>query len=72
MPQYSVLVILPPASVDDAGELGGQFLDLLRGQILAREIDVFVERHEMPFLLLPMSSTLAPSPSSPSGKARML
>ena len=27
---------------DDAGKLCGQFLDLLRAQILAREIDVFV------------------------------
>ena len=27
---------------DDAGQLRGQFLDLLRAQILARKIDVFV------------------------------
>ena len=31
---------------DDAGQLGGQFLDLLRAQVLARKVDVFVQRHE--------------------------
>ena len=31
---------------DDTGQLGGQFLDLLRAQILARKVDVFVQRHE--------------------------
>jgi len=36
--------------IDDGDELCGQFLDLLRAQILAREIDVFVQRHEKPFL----------------------
>ena len=35
--------------LDDADELGGQFLDLLRADVLARKEDVFVERHEMPF-----------------------
>ena len=31
--------------LDDALELGGQFLDLLRADVLARKEDVFVERH---------------------------
>src|SRR6185503_15097274 len=31
---------------DDSGQLGGQFFDLLRAQILARKVDVFVQRHE--------------------------
>ena len=34
---------------DDAGQLRGQFLNLLRAQVLARKVDVFVQRHEMPF-----------------------
>ena len=41
-PQYSFLVTLPPSLLDDALELRGQFLDLLRADVLAREIDVFV------------------------------
>src|SRR5690348_7650520 len=72
-PPVLVLGDLAAEAADDVGELLGQVLDLLRAQVLARQIDVFVEGHEMPFLgLSPMSSTLAPSPSSPSGKARML
>ena len=31
---------------DDTGQLRGQFFDLLRAQILARKVDVFVQRHE--------------------------
>ena len=34
---------------DDPGQLRGQFLNLLRAQVLARKVDVFVQRHEMPF-----------------------
>ena len=34
---------------DHSGQLRGQFLDLLRAQVLAREVDVFIQRHEMPF-----------------------
>src|ERR1700691_2058199 len=36
---------------DDALQLRGQFLDLLRAGVLAREIDVFIERHSCPFLI---------------------
>src|ERR1700734_482675 len=60
----------PAETLDDALQLRGQFLDLLRAGVLARKIDVLIERHECPFLL--PSLTSAPSPSSPSGKARML
>src|ERR1700691_507140 len=35
---------------DDALQLCGQFLDLLRRGVLARKIDVFIERHSCPFL----------------------
>ena len=41
---------------DHSGQLRGQFLDLLRAQILAREVDVFVQRHEMPFPVNPSKS----------------
>src|SRR5262252_3095430 len=57
---------LAPHLLDDGLELGGQFFDLLRAGVLAREEDVFVERHRMPFpcsLLHP-----ARSPSSHFGK----
>src|SRR5262245_64986333 len=57
---------LAPHLFDDGLELGGQFFDLLRAGVLAREEDVFVEWHPMPFpcsLLHP-----ARSPSSPFGK----
>src|SRR4029077_13792291 len=57
-------------TLDDAFQLCGQFLDLLRAGVLARKIDVLVERHECPFLMPSRASP--PSPSSPSGKARML
>jgi hypothetical protein len=30
---------------DDGGQLRGQFFNLLRAQILAREVDVFVQWH---------------------------
>ena len=36
---------------DDALQLRGQFLDLLRAGVLARKIDVFIERHGCPFLI---------------------
>src|SRR5262249_47443884 len=53
--------------LDDAFELGGEFFDLLRAHVLAREEDVFIEWHGMPF---PPSIMLHParSPSSPFGK----
>src|SRR6516164_7187791 len=57
---------LAPHLFDDGLELGGQFFDLLGAGVLAREEDVFVEWHSMPFpcsLLHP-----ARSPSSPFGK----
>ena len=38
---------------EDAGQLRGQFLDLLRAQILARKIDVFVQWHALPSLFRP-------------------
>src|SRR6202167_6831783 len=40
---------------DDALQLRGQFLDLLRAGVLARKIDVFVQRHECPFHRCPRS-----------------
>jgi hypothetical protein len=54
---------------DDAGQLGGQFLDLLRAQVLARKVDVFVQRHKCLSLLF-KSSVLDPGakPLEPSGK----
>ena len=58
---------------DDSGQLRGQFLDLLRAQILAREIDVFVQRHEclsLRFKSGPRSRRQAPRALR--GKARML
>src|SRR5262249_50582081 len=55
---------------DDGLELGGQCFDLLRAGVLAREEDVFVEWHPMPFpcSLLPRREALR----ALSGKARML
>jgi hypothetical protein len=44
---------------DDAGQLGCQFLDLLRAQVLARKVDVFVQRHECLSLVF-KSSVLDP------------
>src|SRR4051812_32641821 len=38
--------------LDHAFELGGQFLDLLRADVLAREHDVFVKRHANAFPML--------------------
>src|SRR5262249_40687412 len=57
--------------LDDAFELRGQFLDLLRARVLARQETVFVARHADAF---PFSAMLLParSPSSLSGKARKL
>src|SRR5499427_6554688 len=57
---------LAPHLLDDGLELGGQFFDLLRAGVLARQEDVFVEWHSMPF----PCSMLHParSPSSPFGK----
>src|SRR5271155_382343 len=37
--------------LDDAFQLRGQFLHLLRAGVLARKVDVFVKRHECPFLV---------------------
>src|SRR5215472_3244753 len=42
----------PAESLDDAFQLSGQFIDLLRAGVLAREINVFIERHSCPFLVL--------------------
>src|SRR5262249_8514126 len=52
--------------LDDAFELRGQFLDLLSARVLARQENVFVERHAdaFPFSHAPP----ARSPSSPFGK----
>src|SRR5258707_1836457 len=36
--------------LDDAGHLGGQFLDLLGARILAREKNMLIKRHGCPFL----------------------
>ena len=41
-PPIFVLGDLAAHLSDDAGQLRGQFLDLLRAQVLAREVDVFV------------------------------
>jgi hypothetical protein len=50
---------------DDALELCGQFIDLLRADVLARKVDVFIKRHcGMPFLF--QFPRPAQSPSSPS------
>src|SRR3954464_1204953 len=39
----------PAEAFDDALVGGGHLLDLLRAQVLAREVDVFVQRHDLPF-----------------------
>ncbi len=48
-PPIFVLCDLTTHLPDDSGQLRGQFLDLLRAQVLARKVDVFIQRHEMPF-----------------------
>src|SRR5262249_22596423 len=58
---------LAPHLLDDGFELGGQFFDLLRTGVLARQEDVFVEGHADAFPLVSCSSP-ARSPSSPFGK----
>ena len=55
--------------INDALELRRQFFDLLRADVLARDINMLVERHR-PFP--PFKPIPALSPSSPSGKARTL
>ena len=54
---------------NDTGQLGGQFFDLLRAQVLARKVDVFVQRHECLSLLF-KSSVLDPGakPLEPFGE----
>src|SRR6202045_3775376 len=52
--------------LDDAGHLGGQFLDLLGTRILAREKYMLIKRHGCPFLVL--ARFPAASPSRPSEK----
>jgi hypothetical protein len=49
--QAPILVLCDLAThlSDYPGQLRGQFLNLLRAQVLARKVDVFVQRHEMPF-----------------------
>src|SRR5262249_46248486 len=57
--------------LDEALELGSQVFDLLRARILAREEDVFIERHwclSLALALLPWRKALRDFP----GKARML
>src|SRR5262249_20048239 len=56
--------------LDDALEMGGQLLDLLRARVLAREEDVLIEGHGMPFPLLCPPRRVALRTLS--GKARML
>src|SRR5205085_3221245 len=65
-PVFRVADELAAEALDDALEAGRHLLDLLRAQVLARQIDVFVQWHGMPF---PVWLVPAPSPSCPSGKA---
>ena len=53
-------------TLDDAFQLRGQFLDLLRAGVLARKIDVFVQRHECPFPMF--FARLGAKPLEPFGK----
>src|SRR5262249_2398448 len=48
--------------LDDALEVGRQFVDLLRRHVLTRKIYVFVKRHDLPFLVCQPH----PAPSHPS------
>ena len=48
--------------LDHALVLGGQFFDLLRGHILAREENVLVKRHEKPFQFVRQSGAEPPEP----------
>src|SRR2546423_5195980 len=48
-PVFRVADKLATKPLDDALEVGRHFLDLLRAEILARQIDVFVQWHGMPF-----------------------
>src|SRR4029079_8489113 len=56
--------------LENAGELGGKFFDLLGAGILARQEDVFIEGHRyaFPCVMLPRREALR----TLSGKARML
>src|SRR4029077_6877474 len=47
--------------LDHALVLGGELLDLLRGQILPRQEDVFVQWHGMPFRCAWPAPALSPS-----------
>src|SRR5262249_37480161 len=51
--------------LDHALVLGGELIDLLRRQVLARQEDVFVQWHVLPFRL---RLGPAPSPSCPCGR----
>src|SRR5205085_3754115 len=62
-PVFRVADKLAAEALDDALEVRRHLLDLLRAQILARQIDVFVQWHGMPF---PVWLVPAPSPSCPS------
>src|ERR1700756_3888042 len=53
---------------DDAGHLSGQLLDLLGARVLAREKNMLVKRHDVPFLVL--ARFPASSPSRPSERTR--
>ena len=66
-PQGSTLVTAPPERGDLRFDLFRQRLDLLLRDVLARQEDVLVESHSVPFLLHEPRPTR--SPSSP-GKAR--
>jgi len=48
-PQYSDLAIFAAQLLDHTLVLGGELFNLLCGQILPRQEDVFVEWHGMPF-----------------------
>src|SRR5258707_15436462 len=54
--------------LDDAGHLGGQFLDLLGARILACQKNMLIKRHGCPFLVL--ARFPAASPSNPSERTR--
>ena len=68
-PQYSGSADeLSAKTLDDALVGCGHLLDLLRAHVLARQIDVFVQRHGMPFPCRVRSS--GAKPFEPFGKAR--
>ena len=66
-PVFRVADQLAAEALDDALETGRHLLDLLRAQILARQIDVFVQWHGMPF---PCCRSSGAKPLVPFGKGR--